>query len=395
MKMAHELGHFGAKKTLKRITNLFFWPNMKKDVYFFCTSCEQCQSKRRITVLDRIPIQAVLRPDCAFDTISIDCAGPIEPSSLRGHHYIRVSIDHCSRWTEAIPLKTLTAKETCSALNIIFQRIGIPRVVICDNGSNFVSNLNKIFFSNFGIEMRNSAPFHPEGNSLAERLVQNIKKMLHHEIISDTPRNWDLRLPNLLWALRTMINDTTGFSPHELVYGRVGRGPLEVLRDTWEGANVDYSALNKTAREYLENLHLDLNTVTERAKINSDQNQRIYVEKYNMHSREKSFDVGDTVLILMPDSTNKLKSSWQGPGIISEKISENSYTIKLPDGSIRHLHANFLRLFKTRIQGVGVIFQDDEEKFGEVEICETGLDVAGKNDTSLTQENYRISICHI
>jgi len=81
--------------------------------------------------------------------------------------------------------------------------------------------------------------------------------MLHHEIISDTPRNWDLRLPNLLWALRTMVNDTTGFSPHELVYGRVGRGPLEVLKDTWEGANVDYTVLNKTAREYLKNLQLD------------------------------------------------------------------------------------------------------------------------------------------
>ena len=82
----------------------------------------------------------------------------------------------------------MTAKETCSALDTMFQRIGIPRVVICDNGSNFVSNLNKIFFSIFGIEMRNSTPFHPEGNSLAERLVQNIKKMLHHEIISDTPK---------------------------------------------------------------------------------------------------------------------------------------------------------------------------------------------------------------
>jgi len=163
--MAHELGHFAGKKTLKRLSNLFFWPNMKKDVYLFCTSCDECQSKRRVTTLDRIPIQAVLRPDCAFDTISIDCAGPIEPPSSRGHHYILVAIDHCSRWPEAIPLKTLTAKETCSALNTIFQCTGIPRVVICDNGSNFVSNLNKIFFSNFGIEMRNSAPFHPEGNS--------------------------------------------------------------------------------------------------------------------------------------------------------------------------------------------------------------------------------------
>jgi len=83
-------------------------------------------------VFDRVPIQSVQRPDSAFDTISLDCAGPIEPPSGRGHHYLLVMIDHCSRWAECIPLKTLTAKETCNAL--------------------------KIFFSNFGIEMRNSTP---------------------------------------------------------------------------------------------------------------------------------------------------------------------------------------------------------------------------------------------
>src|SRR5882757_2322549 len=101
--------------------------------------------------------------------------------------------------------------------------------------------------------------------------------MLHHEIISNKPRDWDLRLPNLLWALRTMVNETTGFSPHELVYGRVGRGPLEILRNTWAGVNLDYEKLNKTAREYLENLNIDLKSLLDAASVNSDKNQRSYV----------------------------------------------------------------------------------------------------------------------
>src|SRR6266496_1176274 len=119
-------------------------------------------------------------------------------------------VDHCTRWCECIPLKTLSAKETCNALNTVFQRIGVPRVVIPDNGTNFVSNLSRVFFSKFGAEIRNSTPLHPQGNSLAERLVQNIKKMLHHVIISSEPRTWDIKIPHLLWALRTMENSTTG-----------------------------------------------------------------------------------------------------------------------------------------------------------------------------------------
>ena len=92
-----------------------------------------------------MPITSVKRPEVAFDTISLDCAGPIIPPSGQGHHYILVVIDHCTRWAECVLLKTLTVKEICHSLNVIFQRIGIPRVVISDNGTCFISNLNKLF----------------------------------------------------------------------------------------------------------------------------------------------------------------------------------------------------------------------------------------------------------
>ena len=108
-------------------------------------------------------------------------------------------------------LKILTAIKICNALNVIFQRIEISRVIISDNGTNFVPNLNKIYFEKFGIKLRNSTPLHAEGNSLAGRLVQNVKKMLHHVVKSSEPRGWDLRLPTLIWALRFMVSGTTGF----------------------------------------------------------------------------------------------------------------------------------------------------------------------------------------
>src|SRR6266581_6219050 len=120
MKIAHEMGHFAAKNTWQPLKKLFFWPNIRKDTIRFCVSCTDCQKQRRITVWDRVPIQAVERPDVAFDTISIDCAGPIVPPSASGHNFILVILDHCTRWCDCIPLKTLTAKEACNALNTVF-----------------------------------------------------------------------------------------------------------------------------------------------------------------------------------------------------------------------------------------------------------------------------------
>jgi len=77
--------------------------------------------------------------------------------------------------------------------------------------------------------------------------VQNVKKMLHHVIISSEPKSWDTKLPNLLWALHSIKNDTTGISPYQRVYGKPGRGPLEVMRDTWTGDTEDTLILNKTS----------------------------------------------------------------------------------------------------------------------------------------------------
>jgi len=57
--------------------------------------------------------------------------------------------------------------------------------------------------------------------------------MLHHVVNSDKPRDWDKKLSYLLWAYRYLPNATTGYSPYQLVYGKVGRGPLSVLKDVW------------------------------------------------------------------------------------------------------------------------------------------------------------------
>jgi len=50
----------------------------------------------------------------------------------------------------------------------------------------------------------------------------------------------------------------------------------------------------------------------------------------------------------------------------------------MPNGATRHLHANHIRDFKIRVNGVGVIFEEDADKFGNVECCETGVKLCEK-----------------
>ena len=44
-------------------------------------------------------------------------------------------------------------------------------------------------------------------------------------------RGWEEGLPWLLLASREVLQESTGFSPNELVFGHSVRGPLAVLKD--------------------------------------------------------------------------------------------------------------------------------------------------------------------
>ena len=55
--------------------------------------------------------------------------------------------------------------------------------------------------------------------------------------------DWDKLLSYLLLAHRKVPQESTGFSPFELLYGRAVRGPLDILR--WEASkNSDESVVS-------------------------------------------------------------------------------------------------------------------------------------------------------
>lgn len=50
--------------------------------------------------------------------------------------------------------------------------------------------------------------------------------------VQDEMSEWDTLLSYILFAYREGPQDSTGFSPFELLYGRYVRGPLSLIRET-------------------------------------------------------------------------------------------------------------------------------------------------------------------
>ena len=77
-----------------------------------------------------------------------------------------------------------------------------------------------------------TTPYHPECDGLVERFNASMKGMMR-KILPDWDRQWDKALPHILGEYRRAPNETTGFTPSELLYGRQIRGPLQMLRERW------------------------------------------------------------------------------------------------------------------------------------------------------------------
>ena len=64
------------------------------------------------------------------------------------------------------------------------------------------------------------------------------------------------------------------------------------------------------------------------ATTHSQREQEKYATHYNLRSKDKHFEVGEKVLILMPDSTvSRAFSKWTGPATVVEVLSPYSYAV--------------------------------------------------------------------
>jgi len=162
---------------------------------------------------------------------------------------------------------------------------------------------------------RFNTPGHPEASGMVERFNQTYKNMLAH-VVQQRHRQWHKFVPFMMWALREVLIANTGVSPFKLVYGRVPRGPLAILKESWAGERELPSTLSQPVEEYLRDLRCRMEDASQFAADHTSKAQAKYVSRYNLRARPKQCFKGDQVVVLAPDAGGKLCNKWQGPGTI-------------------------------------------------------------------------------
>ena len=342
MTVAHEIplaGHMGKKRTVQRVLQRFYWPSVYRDVAEWCKCCAICQkcSKGRKGYAPLMPLPIIEEP---FGRIAMDIVGPL-PRSRSGNKYVLVVCDYATRYPEAVALKSIDAEHVAEELIPLFARVGVPREILTDQGSNFTSRLLEELYRLLHVRPIRTSPYHPQTDGLVERFNGTLKAMLR-KVATAEGQDWDKWLPYVLFAYREVPQASTGFSPFELVYGRQVRGPLDILKETWEAPS---QGSDESIVSYVLSVQERLAKMTELVKKNLAQAQVEQKQWYDQNARERVFKDGDQVLVLLPTSTSKLMASWQGPYGITKRVTPVTYEVNMHDKrkKKRIFHVNMLK----------------------------------------------------
>ncbi|UYV74293.1 hypothetical protein LAZ67_11002900, partial [Cordylochernes scorpioides] len=356
--------HLSVARTMYRIKSKYFWPSMLNDVLEFVKTCHLCQSRKGSNKLPSGLLQPIPPANFPFERIGIDFVGPL-PSTKNREKWIIVLTDYYTRYAETKAVSEATVKEVSKFLvEDIFLRHGAPQYLISDRGSQFTSNLMEEVMKMCKIKLCFTTSYHPQTNGLTERLNRTLINMLSMYVNTDQ-KNWDEILPFITHAYNTTIQETTGYSPFFLMFGRE---PTSLLDDRNISVDIDKDDYD----EYIKH-HLDKINRTRKLVINNTiKTQERMKKNYDKKHMERSYEPGELVAVWTPirkiGKCEKLLRKYFGPYRILKKLSNVNYLIEPKDNPGQDpliVHVSRIKPYFERIDEVN---HEDVTTSGEEEL---------------------------
>lgn len=319
--------HQSPERTFKSIAKKYYWSGMRKSIEEYCRRCKQCVQKKKTKenhgVVANLPIGG------PWEIVFMDCIGPY-PMSEKGNRYIIAAIDSFSKNIEVRAVPTIETTQIISFITEeIMARHGVPREVITDNGSNFISNGIKEFYKKLNIVQKLSTPYNPQGNGVIERFNRTLTTAIR--IMSDgsgDDREWDKLLSGIVLAYRNTPHSGTNETPFFLEHGRDPTMPIDLSFISED--NVSY----EVRKDKLKKLR-ELWEIAEKRALWEQKERNRALSKWK---KDITFKVDDLVWVHMErtQGSQKLVHKWKGPMRISKKYNDQAYEVKDLQSDITH-----------------------------------------------------------
>ena len=312
----HDLSsHFGVDRTLSRIREFLYFPNMKSYVRRHIASCVECiLSKAKVGKQhgDLHPIPPGKRP---FAVVHVDHLGPFV-TSARKNRYILAAICNLTKFVQLYAVRDVKSRSTVAKLERMVEMFGAPERLVSDRGTAFTSSTFKQFSDSHGIKHTLNSSRHAQANGLVERLNQTILPALQSSITDCDGLHWDKGLPKIERDINSSICKSTGRTPFEMLYGYIPRVRERLTRNLTLDAET-YSIPEDIRREAIEKI---------------EKEQKVAKERYDKaRIKNVRFRVGEIVYVkcnpITAGDSTKLQSRYREPYVITEVLPSDTYRV--------------------------------------------------------------------
>ena len=218
---AHEpptKSHGGIHKTLQRLRQLYYWPNMTTQVRNFINKCEACKLAKPNNQVSKPPMGGEMTTERPFQRLYIDFLGPYVRSK-NGNSHIFIVLDHFSKFVFLKPMIMANSRNVVKFLiGEVFHKFGVPETILSDNGKQFTSQNFAEMMKNYGIKHLKTPVHAPQANA-SERVNQSVLAAIRTYMETDQ-REWDVNITEIECALRSAVHSATGVSPYFSLFGQ-------------------------------------------------------------------------------------------------------------------------------------------------------------------------------
>ena len=299
--------HLSDVKVHSELRRHYWWNGMRRDITQWTRGCLVCSShspSRAVHApLTPIPVNG------PFDRIGVDVIQ--FPRSHLGNQYAVVFMDYLTKWPEVYPTPDQSAATIANLLvREIVSRHGVPSELLSDRGQAFLSGLLKEVQQLLGYKKVNTSAYHPQTDGLVERFKRTLTAMLA-KTVERGGRDWDQRLPFVLFAYRASQQQSTLESPFFLLYGRDPRLPTDAV------IYPEKARRCQDLKEYGAELASYMTEAWESARHCIQKAQKRQKAHYDKRARPPNFKVGERVFLFKPaDKTGPLRKfarPYHGP----------------------------------------------------------------------------------
>ncbi|XP_062844567.1 retrovirus-related Pol polyprotein from transposon 412 [Trichomycterus rosablanca] len=334
-------GHQGANRTLELVRQRCYWPRMFAEVRQWCEECPRCQVAKE-TAPPASTFMGHLLASRPNETVAVDFT-VLEPTT-GGVENVLVITDVFSKYSIAVPTRDQRAPTVAQVLiTEWFYRFGIPGRLHSDQGRCFEGILIQQLCSMYGIQKSRTTPYHPAGNGQCERFNRTLHNLLRTLPVS-RKRDWATCLPHVLFCYNTTPHQSTGESPHFLMFGQEPQLPVDFLlgrvRPPAQGRVCDW------IQEHQTRLQVAFDGARERLAATAEYRK----DKHDARVRSPALKVGQLVYVrdFSVRGRNKIQDRWSSlvHTVVRAPLEAGAVYTIAPVGDptkLKHVHRSMLK----------------------------------------------------